>query len=146
MIQGFWQTDPRLHPKVQKYGCALLCSLYLSPDLYTPEMVNSMYQSLLGVGFIDEDCLIYDKADPNNSWEHVLWSIAPNMHFVEKAGAGRLCKSNEREIIKLYLSNVKENHFTVGDGESHTSWDSMNRPDIMRKYATFVEKVIVRVA
>jgi hypothetical protein len=139
VIDNFWQTDPLLHPKVQKFGCALLCSLYLSPDLYTINRVNSMYQSLLSVGFIDEDCTILD-------WERVLWSIAPNMHFVEKAEAGRLCKANEREIIKWYLSNVKENHFTVGDGESHTSWDSMNRPDIMRKYATFVEKVIVRVA
>ena len=49
MIQGFWQTDSRLHPKVQMYGCALLSSCYIAPQEFTPEDVNNMYAALLQV-------------------------------------------------------------------------------------------------
>ena len=138
MIDGFLQTDPRLNEKVQKFGCALLSSMYVAPTKYEPEDVNSMYESLLSVGFIDEDCTILD-------WKSVLYSIDARLHFKCKALEGCFCGPSEREIIKWYLSNVKEDHFTVGDGRGHTVWDSMERPDIMAKYATFVEKVIVTV-
>ena len=76
----------------------------------------------------------------------MLNSIAANMHFKAKTREGYICRVNEREIIKWYLSNVEEDHFTVGNGASKTQWDSMNRPDIMSAYATFVEKVIVTVS
>ena len=139
MIQGFWQTDSRLHPKVQMYGCALLSSCYIAPQEFTPEDVNNMYAALLQVKFIDVDCKILDL-------KSVLNSIAANMHFKAKTLEGYICRVNEREIIKWYLSNVEEDHFTVGNGASKTQWDSMNRPDIMSAYATFVEKVIVTVS
>jgi hypothetical protein len=138
LITGFWQTDPRLNPKIQASGCALLSSLYIAPVDFTVDMANDMYRELLRVGFIDEDCTIL-------TWPSVLWSVSARMQFARRAPVDYICKVNEREIIKWYLSNVKEDHFTVGNGASKTEWDSMNRPDIMAKYATFVEKIIVTV-
>ena len=138
MISGFWQTDSRLLPKVQTFGCALLDSCYLSPVGFEPSDVNEMYKSLLQVGFIDEDCTIKD-------WQSVLNSISPHFSFKEKAPKEYVCYVNEREILKWFLSNINENHFTVGNGASMTEWDSMNRPDILSKYGSFVEKVIVRI-
>jgi hypothetical protein len=145
MIANFFQTDPRLNPKIQQFGCALLDAHYIAPTLFTPEDVNSMYEELLGVGFINADCLILD-------WEKVLWSIGANMHFAKKAPKEYICAPGEREILKWYLWNVKENHFTVGDGSSNTAWDSMNRADVMNMRlpngapnANFVEKVIVKI-
>lgn len=139
MIAGWWQTDPRLLPKVQTFGCALLDSCYLSPIDFQPSDVNEMYKTLLQVGFIDEDCLIL-------SWANVLNSISANLHFKTKTIESYVCLANEREILKWWLSNLQENHFTVGNGSSMTAWDSMDRPDIMKEYATFAEKIIVRIA
>lgn len=136
----FWQTDPRLLPKINTFGCALLDSIYLSPVQFEPSDVNEMYNSLLQVGFIDEDCTIKD-------WESVLNSVSPHFSFKEKQPKQTYaCGPHEKEIIKWYLSNVKEDHFTVGDGWGAVKWDSMNRSDIMKAYATFVEKVIITVS
>ena len=139
MIQGFWQTDYELLAPIRASGCALLSSIYLAARDFTQQDCNDMYNGLLGVKFIEQDCTIDD-------WDKVLNSIAPNMHFKAKSNQFYVCAVNEREIIKWYLSNVKEDHFTVGNGASKIAWDSMNRPDIMSKYATFVEKVVVTVA
>jgi len=138
MIQGFWQTDPRLILTEEHFGCALLSSCYIAPQDFTPEDVNNLYKALLGVAFVDEESKILD-------WDKVVWSISPVMRFKEKAGIGRVCAVNEREILKWHLSNINSDHFTVGNGASKTVWDSMNRPDIMAKYATFVEKVIIKI-
>ena len=138
MIAGFWQTDYELKSPIRASGCALLSAMYIAPVSFSQGDVNEMYDALLGVGFIDKDCMILD-------WKSVLNSVSASMHFKFKCLEGYPCAAGEREIIKWWLSNVKENHFTVGDGKSRTQWDSMNRPDIMAKYATFVEKVIVTV-
>ena len=138
MIIGWWQTDPRLDPKVQKYGCAFLSACYVAPQEFQPEDVNEIFRNMKIVGFLNDNSRIED-------WDKVLWSIAPSLRIKWKTSSwDYVCNPGEREIIKWYLSNVKENHFTVGNGHSVTAWDSMNRPDIMKKYATFVEKVIVK--
>jgi hypothetical protein len=134
----FFQTDPGLDLTEQKTGCAFLCGCYIAPTRYTIQEVNCLYHELYQVHFVDADVTILD-------WASVLNSIDARLHFKMKTLEGYFCGPGEREIIKWYLSNVKENHFTVGDGKSHTMWDSMNRPDIMSQYATFVEKVIVSV-
>jgi hypothetical protein len=146
MIDGFFQTDPRLFLPEREFGCALMDALYISPDDYTPAMVNSMYEALLSVAFIDKECTVLH-------WDEVLWSIHPSMRFKQKTAQDYVCKNGEREILKWYLWNVKENHFTVGDGLGNTAWDSMNRPDVMSmilsngaKNANFVEKVIVKIS
>ena len=139
MINDFLQTDLRLLPEVQKYGCALLSACYVAPQDFNPQDVNDLYKALVGVGFEADDCTILD-------WDKVLWSISPRLHFKAKTLEGYICRVNEKEILKWYLSNVEEDHFTVGNGASKTLWDSMNRPDIMKAYATFVEKVIITVA
>jgi len=140
MIKGWLQTDTRLDPVVQTFGCALLCSCYIAPDtLFQPSDVNSMFEALKGVGFVDAECTILD-------WDKVVWSVSPKMRLKFKALEGYTCQPNEREILKFYLSNVKEDHFVVGDGKTHIEWDSMNRPDVMKEYATFVEKVVITVA
>ena len=146
MIIGFLQTSPKLKAPIRQGGCALLCAIYLAPKAFSVEDVNAMYEELLQVGFIEEDCTIYEEIAPEQSWEAVLNSIAPNMHFKSRASISYVCKANEREILKWYLSNVDEDHFTVGNGASKTLWDSMNRPDVMSQYATFTDKVIVRIA
>jgi hypothetical protein len=136
---GFWQTDKKLLPKIQTFGCALLDCMYLTNDNFTQDDVNNMYKALLNVNFIDEDCTIL-------SWQNVLWSISPYFAFKKKVGKTYVCEVNERDIIKWYLGSINENHFTCGDGAGKTTWDSMNRPDVMAlPTTTFVERVIVRV-
>jgi len=136
MIQGFLQTDPRLLPVVQKYGCALLDCCYLSAVDFQPSDVNEMFMELRQVGEVDDECTI-------NSWMNVLESVSVHLQFKTIAPIDYVCLASEREILKWYLSNVEEDHFTVGNGAGMTKWDSMNRPDIMRAYATFVSKVVV---
>lgn len=147
----FWQTDTLLLPVIQTYGCAVLDSIYLLPDEYTQEQINDIWTAAQGDGRINPATHL---TNPNEIaswalWLHSLWSIdksARPLLFQRKTSSRDYqCEPDEREIIKWYLSNVKENHFTVGDGIGNTLWDSMNRPDIMSKYSTFVEKVIVRV-
>ena len=137
MISGFWQTDYALLRPVRSYGCALLSAMYLAPVDFTITDVNEMYKSLLSVKFVDEECTVRD-------WQSVLNSISPHFAFKTRTTQQYVCLACEREILKWWLSNVEEHHFTVGNGSSMTVWDSMNRPDIMSKYATFVEKVVVR--
>lgn len=143
---SFWQTDKALSPRINSFGCAALDSLYLMPQDYYPEQVNEIIERSIRNGLLDENCTIL-------SWARWLGSLGDDraplpgypLQFSRKTSSQDYrCEPDEREIIKWYLSNVKENHFTVGDGIGNTLWDSMNRPDIMAKYATFVEKVIVR--
>jgi hypothetical protein len=145
MISGFWQTDPRLLQKVQTFGCAFLDGLYLLPDDFTPQAVNEMYSGFVHGKLIDIDCTIL-------SWAKFLGALISNqtilrypLQFSRIAGEDYVCEGDEREIIKWHLSNIDEDHFTVGDGKSKVLWDSMNRPDIMKKYASFVQKVVVKV-
>lgn len=150
MISGWWQTDPRLTFKEQKYACAVLDGIYLLPDEYTPEMVNALVASLQQQGILDEDITI-------RSWARFLGALRSSetvevypLQFSRIAGADYRCDPDEKEILKGSLSNIGGFHFVVGNGKPFTGvgnvvWDSMNRPDIMSKYWTFVEKVIVKV-
>ena len=148
---GFWQTDPRLALSEREYSCGVLDSLYLMPDDYTPEQVNALVlRSILGK-LLDAECTI-------QSWALWLGSLASSetavkypLQFSRLAGASYQCDDDEREILKGSLSNIGGFHFVVGDGRPFTSaaenvvWDSMNRPDIMKAYWSFVEKIVVKV-
>lgn len=139
MIRNWWQTDSRLHPKIQQYGCAFLDTCYLAPQDLQPADVNEIFRNMKIVGFLNDNSKIED-------WDHVLWSISPILRLKFKTSShDYVCGPYEREIIKLYLSNVKENHFVVGNGKGVVEWDSMNRPAILKAYSSFVEKVIVKV-
>lgn len=142
---SFWQTDPRLHPDINLFGCAFLSAHYLLPDDLSPSDINARWDSFKLQKIIDDN-------DDITSWAGLLggvWSAETverfPLSFAHTAMLDYECGEGEKEIIKWYLSNVKENHFTVGDGKGATLWDSMNRPDIMKAYATFVSKVIVKV-
>jgi len=73
------------------------------------------------------------------------------LQFSRIAGADYQCAPDEKEILKGSLSNIGGFHFVVGNGQvftdvaSNVVWDSMNRPDIMRKFWAFVQKVIVKI-
>ena len=148
---SFWQTDPRLALSEREYSCAVLDSLYLMPDDYTPDQVNALVlRSILGK-LLDAECTI-------QSWALWLGSLVSSetavkypLQFSRIAGADYRCDDDEREILKGRLSNIAEDHFVIGNGKPFTSvaenvaWDSMNRPDIMSQYWTFVEKVVVKV-
>jgi hypothetical protein len=137
--------------KEEEYACAVLDGIYLLPDEYTPEMVNDLVASLITQKILDADCTI-------NSWARFL-ACLPSAETVVKyplqfsriAGASYVCDPDEKEILKGSLSNIGGFHFVVGNGQAFTdvatnvAWDSMNRPDIMGKFWTFVEKVIVKV-
>ena len=148
---SFWQTDPRLALSEREYSCAVLDSLYLMPDDYTPEQVNALVlRSILGK-LLDAECTI-------QSWALWLGSLVSSetvvkypLQFSRIAGASYQCDDDEREILKGSLSNIGGLHFVVGNGKPFTSvaenvvWDSMNNPTVMGKYWTFVEKVVVKV-
>ena len=136
---NFLQTDPRLNPKIQKAGCAILSSLWFKKSDLDPRAVNTIYDVLLAHNVIDEDCTIL-------SWAIFLPKIDPLFSFVRKAGYDYVTDDDEREILKYYLSNVDEDHFVSGNGKSMILFDSMNRLDIIQKYGAFVEKVVFKVA
>ena len=150
MISGWNQTDPRLTFKEREYACAVLDGIYLLPDEYTPEMVNELVVSLIAQTILDPDCTI-------RSWARFLGALPSQetavrypLQFSRIAGASYQCEDDEKEILKGSLSNIGGFHFVVGDGKpftgvSNVTWDSMDRPDIMSKYWTFVEKVVVKV-
>ena len=147
---SFWQNDPRLALSEREYSCAVLDSLYLMPDDYTPEQVNELVLRAVINKLLDAECTIL-------SWARWLGSLVSSqtvlrypLSFVRKAGASYVCEINEREILKGSLSNIGGYHFVVGNGEAFTgvgnvAWDSCNRPDVLRDYWTFVEKVIIKV-
>ena len=148
---SFWQTDPRLALSEQEYSCAVLDSLYLMPDDYTPEHVNALVLRAILGKLLDAECKIL-------SWARWLGSLVSSesvvrypLQFSRKANADYQCEANEKEILKGSLSNIGGFHFVVGNGKpfvdvgTNVVWDSMNRPDIMGKYWTFVEKVIISV-
>ena len=147
---SFWQTDPRLALNEREYSCAVLDSLYLMPDDYSPEDVNRIVLKAVLQKLLDAECSIL-------SWARWLASLVSSetalkypLSFVRKAGASYACNVGEREILKGSLSNIGGFHFVVGDGKPFTGvenvlWDSCNRPDILKAYWTFVEKVVVRV-
>lgn len=145
---SFLQTDPRLIPVIQKYGCAFLSSHYLLPDDLTPEQCNDRWSIFQQQGV---------AIDANNeifSWARLLAGIYSGesvyrfpFSFSRKVqDRSYLCDVSEREILKWHLDTINEDHFTVGDGKGNTAWDSMGRPDVMALPTThFVEKVIVTV-
>jgi hypothetical protein len=138
MIQ-FLQTDQRLNPKIQKYGCTMLSSLWFKDEDLSPHAVNTIYDVLLAHGMINENCKIL-------SWALFLPKIDPTFTFVRKAGYDYVTEDDEREILKYHLSNINEDHFVAGNGKSMILFDPMNRLDIIQKYGSFVEKVIIKVS
>ena len=147
---SFWQTDPRLALSEREYSCAVLDSLYLMPDDYTPDQVNALVlRSILGK-LLDAECTI-------QSWALWLGSLVSSetvvkypLQFSRLAGASYQCDDDEREILKGSLSNIGGFHFVVGNGKPFTGvenvvWDSCNRPDILKAYWQFVEKVVIKV-
>jgi|GEM_PF-4790882 hypothetical protein len=151
MITGWWQTDPRLTLKEEKYACAVLDGIYLMPDEYTPEMVNALVASLQTQKILNQNISVL-------SWARFLAALPSNetvdkfpLQFSRIAGADYQCAPDEKEILKGSLSNIGGFHFVVGNGQvftdvaSNVVWDSMNRPDIMRKFWAFVQKVIVKI-
>ena len=146
----FWQTDPRLALSEREYSCAVLDCLYLMPDDYTPEQVNALVLRAILGKLLDAECTI-------QSWALWLGSLVSSetvvkypLQFSRLAGASYQCDDDEREILKGSLSNIGGFHFLVGDGKPFTGlenvvWDSMNRPDIMKAYWSFVEKIVVKV-
>ena len=151
MITGWYQTDPRLTLKEEEYACAVLDGIYLLPDEYTPEMVNTLVASLQQQGILDSDITI-------QSWARFLGAL-PSQESVDRyplqfsriAGANYECEADEKEILKGSLSNIGGFHFVVGNGKpfvdvaTNVIFDSMNRPDIMGKYWSFVEKIVVKI-
>jgi hypothetical protein len=151
VISTFWQTDSRLEPEVQQYGCALLDCCYLLPDEFTPAGVNELYAEYVERGLIKMDCTIL-------SWARVLGAMLSAesvdkypLQFSRIAGASYQCDDDEREILKGSLSNIGGYHFVIGNGKpfidvaTNVLWDSMNNPRVMNAYWSFVEKVIVKV-
>ena len=147
---SFWQTDPRLSLNEREYSCAVLDSLYLMPDDYTPDQVNALVlRSILGK-LLDAECTIL-------SWARWLASLVSSetvnkypLQFSRIAGASYQCAPDEKEILKGSLSNIGGFHFVVGNGQpfngvENVVWDSMNRPDILKAYWKFDSKVIVKV-
>ena len=147
----FWQTDPGLALNEREYSCAVLDSLYLMPDDYTPDQVNKIVLKAILNKMLDAECTILSWAMWLGSLESTETAVKYPLQFVRKAGADYNCEANEREILKGSLSNIGGFHFVVGNGlpfisvESNVAWDSMNRPDVMKAYWSFVEKVVVRV-
>ena len=148
---SFWQTDPRLALSEREYSCAVLDSLYLMPDDYTPEQVNALVLRAILGKLLDAECTI-------QSWALWLGSLVSSetvvkypLQFSRLAGASYQCDDDEREILKGSLSNIGGFHFVVGNGKPFTSvaenvaWDSCNRPDVMKAYWQFVEKVIIKI-
>lgn len=134
MIQ-FLQTDPRLNPKIQKYGCAMLSSIWFMKQDLDPHAVNTIYDVMLQHGTIDSDCTIL-------SWALFLHRLDSTFVFIRKAGYDYVTNHDEQEILKYHLSNINEDHFVCGNGKSMILWDSMSRLDIIQKYGSFVEKVV----
>jgi hypothetical protein len=139
MIDSFLQTDGRLVATVRKWGCALLSSLWHSSILWAPHQVNILFDYLLQHGLVDAECTILD-------WNKLLPAIDPHFSFERKEGYGYVTGEGEREVLKYHLSNINEDHFVAGNGKSMILWDSMNRLDIIEKYGSFKEKVIIRVS
>ena len=140
MISSFKQGDsPPLLPQISLDGCAFLSAIYLVVMDYNAEEVNEIYASCVRAGLIGADCTILD-------WARFLEGLSVSMKLKGVVTGPYVCASNEKEILKWWLSNVKESHFTVGDGSGNVAWDPEQRPDIMRAYASFQEAVIITVA
>jgi hypothetical protein len=140
MITTFKQEDsPPLLPQISIDGCAFLSAIYLTVIDYNAEEVNEIYASCVHAGLIGADCTILD-------WARFLEGISVSMKLKYKtAQESYVCAPNEKQIIKWWLSNVQESHFTVGDGNGNVAWDPEQRSDIMRAFATFQESVIITV-
>ena len=140
MISTFKQEDsPPLLPQISMDGCAFLSAIYLLISDYNAEVVNEIYASCVHAGLIGADCYI-------NDWERFLEGISVSLKFKAiVTDKDYICAPSERQIIEWWLSNVKESHFTVGDGSGNVAWDPEQRPDIMRAYASFQEAVIITV-
>ena len=136
-MNRFWQTDPALIQEMKDGGCGILSAMELSPTVYQVADANTMYAALLQVNFIEPDCTIL-------SWDNVLNSVGPRLHYRKTVNdIIYVCAIGEAEIIKWWMRNVKEDHFTTGDGHGNCAWNSMNNPSIMSAYADFVERYIV---
>ena len=140
MISTFKQEDsPPLLPQISMDGCAFLSAIYLVVVDYNAEEVNEIYASCVHAGLIGADCTILD-------WVRFLEGLSVSLKFEEETtDQTRQCKPNERQLICWWLSNVKETHWTVGDGKGSVAWDPEQRPDIMRAFASFMKAVFVTV-
>jgi len=149
---SFLQTDGALRKEIRASGCALLDCAKLAAQAFTQDEMNRLYDELLAVKFIDEECTLL-------SWDNVLNGLDARLHFKREIILGMEVAQvytpvsnpeqytcvNELEILKWWLTNVKEQHHTVGDGKGATAWDSMARPDIMAAYAKPMARIIVSV-
>jgi hypothetical protein len=135
------QTNKYLIPLINKYGCALLCSLWIVSHTtgrdYSIENVNALYDSLIKQNIINEKCYI-------KSWKRLFEAIPSNLRFLKKESATYETLDGEEELLKWQMPN--QNHFTVGNGKGIILFDPMDNYNVIKLRCPIVEKVILKCA
>lgn len=115
------QTNHKLKPQIQKYGCYLMSLLWLADERdVTPERVNLLYESFLKFKWINENCLILYPAKILGFFG-VMTQQAMDSDAGVKMEPTYKPFPNELEII--CYSMPKYSHFVVGDGTGGIAYD-----------------------
>ena len=129
------QNSPGLHPKMAKYGCGVLCLLWLDDKEWSLEEVNDLYKKAVERKAISVDCYI--------KWELLLNLINHKLTFVAFEKPSYKTERNEYELQQWHKNGTDIYHFLVGDGDKVLYDPTPN--SLSRREGLLVSKRIIKV-
>jgi hypothetical protein len=122
------QTDPRLRPEINEYGCYMMSILYLAEknggESPGAELINSLYDRFVRMGLMTASCKILNP-------EHIFAYMGLIVEYTDKHELPtRECGPDELEILKFTRPGYS--HFVAGDGAGGVEYDPMGESITVR--------------
>lgn len=120
-----YQTNLKLKPQIQKYGCYLMSLIYLAvkkgkTEDPTPERVNFFYETFLKFKWINENCLVLYPAKILGFFG-IMTKQAMDSDDGIRMEPTYMPFENQLEILCYKMPSYS--HFVVGDGKGRIEWD-----------------------
>jgi hypothetical protein len=123
------QTDPRLLPEINKYGCYFMCICFFlnkfKKKLWDTDKINEFYKTMVHLGYIEADDN-FDSVDPDDATimypAKIFESEGLNVKYFGHSHKSRICNTDEFEILK-FTRITGGSHFVCGDGMGHVTYD-----------------------
>lgn len=117
------QRHPDLNLQIRERGCYYMSILYhvskLRDMFFNPSSVNTFYNLLVNLGYMEKDCYILEPAG-------IFDYFGVRVRYTNRhESPHRMCGPGEVEILKFVLERSTKSweHFVAGDGAGGVAYD-----------------------
>ena len=122
------QTDPRLLPEINKYGCYFMSICFFlnkyKKVMWTTDKINDFYKLMVNIGNIEADD-DFTTANPIDAEiikpDKIFQSGGLIVEYLGHCSKDYICDSDKFEILKFVGKNGS--HFVCGDGKGNVAYD-----------------------